>query len=182
MVSLVDIYNVGESTFERLNELKSFGDPARGNKGKNRSKEFYFVDVNSNGHLDRMEQSFYRWLLGDNIVAQNTAQFQEYYATIPARYNREKLNELGNQYTLSGVVGLSYYLHQDSFFILAYGNYFFVNEKITEYGSDTSDYDFGVIANWKLNRSFSFYTQLEYLKYFERENYTINLGINLIII
>ena len=44
MVSLVDIYNVGESTFERLNELKSFGDPARGNKGKNRSKEFYFVD------------------------------------------------------------------------------------------------------------------------------------------
>ena len=58
----------------------------------------------------------------------------------------------------------------------------FVNEKITEYGSDTNDYDFGVIANWKLNRSFSFYTQLEYLKYFERENYTINFGINLIII
>ena len=34
MVSLVDIYNVGESTFERLHELKSSRDPARGNKGK----------------------------------------------------------------------------------------------------------------------------------------------------
>ena len=33
-----------------------------------------------------------------------------------------------------------------------------------------------------LNRLLSFYTQLEYLKYFNRENYTINLGINLIII
>ena len=41
MVSLVDIYNVKEST---LTELKDFGDPARGNKGKNRSKEFYFID------------------------------------------------------------------------------------------------------------------------------------------
>jgi len=65
---------------------------------------------------------------------------------------------------------------------LAYGNYFFINEKLTEYGSDTNDYDFGVIANWKLNRLLSFYTQLEYLRYFDRENYTINLGINLIII
>jgi hypothetical protein len=145
-------------------------------------KEFYFIDANNNGHLDRMEQSFFRWLLNGDVVAQNTAQFQQYYSTIPARYNRDKLNELGNQYTLSGVAGLSYYLHKDSFFILAYGNYFFISEKITEYGSDTNDYDFGVIANWKLNRLLSFYTQLEYLRYFNRENYTINLGINLIII
>ena len=65
---------------------------------------------------------------------------------------------------------------------MAYGNYFFINEKLTEYGSDTKDYDFGLIGNWKLNRSFSLYTQLEYLNYFNRENYTINLGINLILI
>ena len=41
MVSLIDIYNVKEST---LTELKSDRDPARGNKGKNREKDFYFVD------------------------------------------------------------------------------------------------------------------------------------------
>jgi hypothetical protein len=41
MVSLVDIYNIKESSFE---EIKKDGDPARGNKGKNRSKEFYFID------------------------------------------------------------------------------------------------------------------------------------------
>jgi hypothetical protein len=41
MVSLVDIYNIKESV---LNEIKDHGDPARGNKGKNREKEFYFVD------------------------------------------------------------------------------------------------------------------------------------------
>jgi hypothetical protein len=145
-------------------------------------KEFWFIDENNNEHLDRLEQSFYRWILNGDIVAQNTAQFQQYYATIPAQYNREKLNELGNQYSLSGVFGLSYYLHKDNFFILAYGNYFFVNKKLTEHGSETNDYDYGIIANYKLTRSLSFYTQLEYLKYFDRENKTINLGINFIII
>ena len=44
MVNLVDIYNVKESTFNKIHELKAFGDPARGNKGQNRSKEFYFID------------------------------------------------------------------------------------------------------------------------------------------
>ena len=41
MVSLTDIYNVKETT---LNEIKDFGDPARGNKGKDREREYYFID------------------------------------------------------------------------------------------------------------------------------------------
>ena len=41
MVSLTEIYNIKESSFS---EIKKDGDPARGNKGKNRSKEYYFVD------------------------------------------------------------------------------------------------------------------------------------------
>ena len=41
MVSLVDIYNIKESSFS---ELKKDRDPSKGNKGKNREKDFYFVD------------------------------------------------------------------------------------------------------------------------------------------
>ena len=41
MVSLVDIYNIKEASFS---ELKKDRDPARGNKGKNREKDFYFID------------------------------------------------------------------------------------------------------------------------------------------
>ena len=40
MVSLVDIYNIKESTFS---ELKKDRDPARGNKGKTDAKDFYLV-------------------------------------------------------------------------------------------------------------------------------------------
>jgi len=144
--------------------------------------EFWFIDENNNANLDRFEQSFYRWILNGDTIAQNTAQFQDYYSTIPAQYNKDKLAELGNQYTISGVVGVSYYIHLDNFFVLAYGNYFFVNHKLTEYGSDTYDYDFGLIGNLKVTKTFSLYSQLEYLNYFDRENYTINLGINLILI
>ena len=41
MVSLVELYNVKESVFE---DIRDKGNPARGNKGKDREKEFYFVD------------------------------------------------------------------------------------------------------------------------------------------
>jgi len=41
MVSLIELYNIKESAF---NELKSDRNPARGNKGKSKEKDFYFVD------------------------------------------------------------------------------------------------------------------------------------------
>ena len=40
MVSLVDIYNIKESSF---NELKKDRNPARGNKGKTDAKDYYLV-------------------------------------------------------------------------------------------------------------------------------------------
>ena len=44
MVSLVDIYPIKEKTFNKVNELKKFGNPARGDKAKDREEEFYFID------------------------------------------------------------------------------------------------------------------------------------------
>ena len=40
VVSLIDIYNIKESTFS---ELKKDRDPARGNKGKSGAKDYYLV-------------------------------------------------------------------------------------------------------------------------------------------
>jgi len=41
MVSLTEIYNIKESSFS---EVKKERDPSKGNKGKDREKEFFFVD------------------------------------------------------------------------------------------------------------------------------------------
>ena len=145
-------------------------------------KEFWFIDQNNNNHLYRLEQSFFRWILNGDTVAQTTSQFLQHYATIPAQYNKERLSELGNQYTLSGVIGLSYYKHLDNAFVLIYGNYLFKSFKLTEYGHENVDYDFGIIGNLKLTKRFSVYADINYLKYFDKKNHTLNLGINLIII
>ena len=133
--------------------------------------------------MDRWEQAQTLWLNAEgDTVATSTQQMQNIYGHLVTDYNRDCINEQGYQFTLSCVIGLSYYLHKDTFFLLAYGNYFFVNNKLTEYGSETNDYDFGLISNLKLTNALSLYSQLEYLNYFDRENYTINLGINILII
>ena len=45
MVSLTELYNIKETTFERLQELKSTRDPSRGNKSKNREKDVNVIDI-----------------------------------------------------------------------------------------------------------------------------------------
>ena len=42
MVSLLELYKIKEIPINE--DLKDSGDPARGDKGKDREKEFYFVD------------------------------------------------------------------------------------------------------------------------------------------
>ena len=50
MVSLTELYKVKESILE---DIKDSGDPARGNKGKDREKEFYFVDEPTDSETGR---------------------------------------------------------------------------------------------------------------------------------
>ena len=51
MVSLIDIYNIKEST---LNEIKKDRNPAKGNKAKNREKDFYFIDSDPDPETGRV--------------------------------------------------------------------------------------------------------------------------------
>ena len=145
--------------------------------------ESSWIDGNMNGYFDRWEDATTIWFnQNGDTVANSTSQMQNIYGDIVSNYNKDWADRQGNQKTLSTVVGLSYFKQLDNFFILIYGNYFFYNHNITDYATDTNDFDFGIITNLKLTKSISLYSQLDYLQYFGRENYTINFGINLIII
>ena len=65
MVSLVELYNVKEST---LSELKSDRDPARGNKSKNREKDFYFVDEPADPETGKVTSKVVRKPSFNNMV------------------------------------------------------------------------------------------------------------------
>ena len=52
MVSLTELYHIKESSFRE--DIKDSGNPARGNKGKNRDKDFYFVDEPADSETGRV--------------------------------------------------------------------------------------------------------------------------------
>ena len=74
MVSLVDIYNIEEST---LTELKSDRDPARGNKGKNRQKDFYFVDEPADPETGKITSKVVKRPSFSNMVNDIEAEAQD---------------------------------------------------------------------------------------------------------
>ena len=74
MVSLTDIYNIKEST---LNELKSDRDPARGNKSKNREKDFYFVDEPADSETGKITSKVVRKPSFNNMVNDMEAEAQD---------------------------------------------------------------------------------------------------------
>lgn len=147
------------------------------------SPQSSWIDGNYNGYFDRWEQSITIWTNenGDTI-ANSTQEMQNLYGDIVGDYNRNWNEQQGGQNTLSTVVGLSYYNYLEKWFILIYGDILFNNYTSGDFDVSKYDYDFGFIANYKLTKSISLYSQINYLKYFDKENYSINLGINVLII
>ena len=74
MVSLVELYNVKESIFS---ELKSERDPARGNKSKNREKDFYFVDGPADPETGKVTSKVVRKASFNNMVNDLEAEAQD---------------------------------------------------------------------------------------------------------
>ena len=66
MVSLTELYNVKESVF--IEDIKDHGDPARGNKGKDREKDFYFVDEPADPETGRITSKVVRKPSFSNMV------------------------------------------------------------------------------------------------------------------
>ena len=102
MVSLVELYNVKEST---LTELKSDRDPARGNKSKNREKDFYFVDGPADPETGKVTSKVVRKASFSNMVndmeaeAQDMQKLSEDNPDDMVLYNlSEELKELYNKF------------------------------------------------------------------------------------
>ena len=105
MVSLVELYNIEESTFERLHEIKSNRDPARGNKGKNREKDFYFVDEPADPETGRVTSKVVQKPSLSNMVKDLEAEIQDFEILVDEKsddlvlYNiSEELKEIYNNF------------------------------------------------------------------------------------
>tara|TARA_A100001515_G_scaffold105204_1_gene85955 strand:+ start:16 stop:498 length:483 start_codon:yes stop_codon:yes gene_type:complete len=102
MVSLVDIYNINESVF---NEIKSDRDPSRGNKGKNREKDFELVSGEPDPETGRVTSKVVRKPSISNMVKDLEAEVQDFEKLIEDKsedvvlYNiSEELKEIYNKF------------------------------------------------------------------------------------
>ena len=71
MVSLVDIYNIKESSF---NELKKDRDPARGNKAKNRQKDYELISGEPDPVTGKISSKVVRKISASNMLADLEAE------------------------------------------------------------------------------------------------------------
>mgnify|MGYP003677737969 CR=1 FL=1 len=148
------------------------------------SSEYYWNDINNNSYLDRFESSSYLWidLLGDTIAQSNSEFMQYHYSDIVNRYNNTEINKLGNQITISSVLGISYYTHKDNYHTLIWSNILLYNYAYTDYGyTGAIDYEIGALIQKKLTKIISIYTEGVYLSYLDRKNYNIKIGLNILI-
>ena len=105
MVSLTEIYHIKESTFERLQELKSNRDPARGNKGQNREKDYYFVDEPADPETGRVTSKVVKKPSLSNMIKDLEAEIQDFEVLVEDKpedivlYNiSEELKEIYNNF------------------------------------------------------------------------------------
>ena len=75
MVSLIDIYNIKESTFS---ELKKDRDPARGNKAKNREKDYELVSGEPDPVTGKISSKVVRKVSAPNMLADLEAEVQDF--------------------------------------------------------------------------------------------------------
>ena len=102
MVSLTELYNVKEST---LTELKSDRDPARGNKSKNREKDYYFVDGPADPETGKVTSKVVKKPSFSNMIKDLEAELQDFEDIVENNpddvvlYNiSEELKELYNNF------------------------------------------------------------------------------------
>ena len=105
MVSLTELYKFKESKFEKIIELKSNRNPARGNKGKNREKDYYFVDEPADPETGRVTSKVVRKVSLSNMFKDLESEIQYFEEIIKDKpddtvlYNiSEELKEIFNTF------------------------------------------------------------------------------------
>lgn len=102
MVSLVDIYNIKKST---ITEISKERDPARGNKAKDREKDFELVSGEPDPETGKISSKVVRKPSISNMVKDLEAEIQDFKKLVEDKpedvvlYNiSEELNEIYNKF------------------------------------------------------------------------------------
>ena len=148
------------------------------------SDEYWFEDLNDNGIQDPGEFGSYEWYDEDGeLIAETDDEFYEYYyGDIINLYNEEEVDKLGWQYEASFVIGLDYYLYDKKYWVHGWASILPISKGLTDYSfvyeSGDIDFDIGLVAGYKFDKSFGVFGEARYLRYWSIDSYELKVGLN----
>jgi len=146
--------------------------------------EYWFDDLNDNGVQDPGEFGSYEWYNEDGeLIAETDDEFYEYYyGDIINLYNEEEVDKLGWQYEASFVIGVDYYLYNKQYWVHGWASILPISKGLTDYSfvyeSGDIDFDIGVVAGYKFDKSFGVFGEARYLRYWSIDSYELKVGLN----
>ncbi len=148
---------------------------------------YWFDDLNDNGFQDPGEYGDYEWIdENGDLVAETDNEFYEYYyGDVINQYNDEIIDGYGYQWEASLVLGVDYYLYDKQYWIHGWASVMPISKGLTDYSFSYEDgdldFDIGLVAGYKFNRSIGVFGETRYLKYFGIDAYELKAGINVTI-
>jgi hypothetical protein len=161
---------------------------------------FYQIDYDLDGETDS-----YDWYWEDVYgvkVADTDEDFRRYiYGDIVNDYNKARFDEVGNLASLSAIFGVDYYHYTEDFWIHSWsnvlpyhshvlGDHMFSYKNFVEHecgpecmedmhkGVQWVDYSTGLILGYKVGLHWGFFVEGEYMKYWDRQLYSVKCGLN----
>ena len=121
-----------------------------------------------------------------DLVAETDGEFYEYYyGDLIHQYNEEEVDKLGWQYESSVVLGVDYYLYDKKYWVHGWASIMPYSKGLTDYSfkyeKNDIDFDIGLVAGYKFNRSIGIFGEGRYLKYFGVDAYELKAGLNVTI-
>ena len=145
-------------------------------------------DFNDNGVQDPGEPGDYEWFdeNGDLIAETDNEFYEYYYGDLITQYNDEEVAKLGWQYEASLVLGVDYYLYDKKYWVHGWASVMPFSKGLTDYsfvydGGDI-DFDLGLVAGYKFDKSFGVFGEARYLRYWGIDSYEIKAGLNYTIV
>ena len=161
--------------------------------------DIYFTETDEFGN----ERSDWYWIdPAGNRVADSDLEFRNtVFGDLMLQYNNEQWDMLDAFGEIAPIVGFDFYHYQNNFWMHIYGNWILPHHRYIQGDTDFSylnrnnwgkgglrqdseyeqwsDYQAGMMFGWKLWKSFGIFAEGEYTKFWDREIFNTNVGLNI---
>ena len=148
---------------------------------------YYGIDYDNDDEIDNGD---WFWLDPEGEkVADTDEDFRRYiYPGIVNEFNKLSIDSVGLIQSVSAIIGVDYYHYEDDFWIHSWLNilpyHLHVGDKeefsYSNYvdGTQWVDYSTGIVFGWKPGKRWGIFTEVEYMKYWDRDIFNLRAGVN----